>query len=118
MCVGYELLMLPNKMPTKTPNREMSVDSAFAASCETLILHIQHLQNSISLKKSMTLYSFIKYSQMLLLSVKTHDIAFEITIQKRPLFFGLDSKMIIKIQLKYAQMDFLLDLFSDANSLE
>ena len=26
--------------------------------------------------------------------------------------------MLIKIQLKYAHMDFLLELFSDANSLE
>ena len=32
MCVGYELLLLPNKMPTKTPNREMSVDSCFLCS--------------------------------------------------------------------------------------
>ena len=32
MCVGYELLLLPNKMPTKTPIREMSVNSAFSAS--------------------------------------------------------------------------------------
>ena len=86
MCVGYEVLLLPNKMTTKTTNREMSVDSAFSASRETLILHIQNLQNSILLKNSMTLYSFIKYSQMLLLCVKTHDIAFEITIQKRLLF--------------------------------
>ena len=83
MCVGYELLLLPNIMPTKTPNREMSVNSCFR---EHLILHIQNLQNSILLKNSMTLYSFIKYSQMLLLCVKTHDIAFEITIQKRLLF--------------------------------
>ena len=29
MCAGYELLLLPNKMPRKTPNREMSVDSCF-----------------------------------------------------------------------------------------
>ena len=88
MCVGYELLLLPNKMQTKTPNREMSVDSAFSASRDTLILHIQDLQYSILLKNSMTLYSFIKYSQMLLLCVKTHDIAFEITIQKRLLFLA------------------------------
>ena len=32
--------------------------------------------------------------------------------------FGSDSKMVIKIQLKYVQMDFLLELFSDAKSLE
>ena len=32
--------------------------------------------------------------------------------------FGSDSKMVIKIQLKYVQIDFLLELFSDANSLE
>ena len=72
MCVGYEFLLLPNKMPTKTPNREMSV---FSASRENLILNIQNLQNSILLKNSMTLYSFIKNSQMLLLCVKTHDIS-------------------------------------------
>ena len=88
MCVGYERLLLPNKMPTKTPNREKSVDSAFSASRETLILHIQNLQNSILLKNSMTLYSIIKYSQMHLLCVKTHDIAFEISIQKRLLFLA------------------------------
>ena len=29
MCVGYEFLLLPNKMPTKTPNCDMSVDSCF-----------------------------------------------------------------------------------------
>ena len=87
MCVEYELLLLPNKMPTKTPTREMSVDSAFSA-CETMILHKQNLQNSILLKNSMTLYSFFKYSQMLLLCVKTHDIAFEITIQKSLLFLA------------------------------
>ena len=56
MCVGYEFLLLPNKMPTKTPNREMSVDSCFSASRETLILHIQNLQNSILMKNSMTLF--------------------------------------------------------------
>ena len=72
MCVGYEFLLLPNKIPTKKTNRKMSVDSC---SRETLILHIQNLQNSILLKNSMTLYSFIKYSQMLLLCVKTHDIS-------------------------------------------
>ena len=55
----------------------------FSASREHLVLHIQNLQDSILLKNSMTLYSFIKYSQMLLLCVIPHDIAFEITIQKR-----------------------------------
>ena len=70
MCVGYAFLLLPNKMPTKTAKCQWT--PVFSASRETLILHIQ---NSILLKNSMTLYSFIKYSQMLLLCVKTHDIS-------------------------------------------
>ena len=37
---------------------------------------------------------------------------------KGAFIFGPDSKMVIKIQLKYVQIDFILELFSDANSLE
>ena len=80
MCVGYELLLLPNKMPTKNKQTAKCLWSLVFSACrEALILHIRDKQNSILLKNSMTLYSFIKYSQMLLLGVETHDIYSELT---------------------------------------
>ena len=75
MCVGYEFLLLPNKMPTKTSNREMSVVSCFLCFSWNFDTAYTKSTKSDLTENSMTLYSFIKYSQMLLLWEKTHDIS-------------------------------------------
>ena len=110
-----ELLLLPNKKPTKTPNREMSVVSCFLCfSWNFDTAYTRPTKFDFTEKFNETIHSlnirkcFCCGLKLVIFFIKRYKLKLQTAcMQYYAFIFGLDSKMVMKIQWKYTQMDLL-----------